>query len=395
MSAGGIATGCPANAATRSETTVVISTFNRCTFLPEAIRSILNQTRPVARIIVIDDGSTDETPKVLESFGSLIEWRRTTNHGKASALNLALQDISTEFVWFFDDDDAALPEAHDLLFTTISDCKELRFAFGDYWRLASSQDLLTCRRSPEGLNRYQYAQQSSVTQRLELMRQCTVMMTGSLLRTAAVRRVGCLNPKLIRGQDYDLLLRLAIDGQFAYCGKPVYLWREHSGVRGDSNSKHRSTDRVGVWASFNQEIGQSLASVLSAELIERELATEATTEVTLRRRSLITRAWIFATKGRISDCVKDLMNALELNPDVALDSEELRLLQECFHHDFVAYQSPFPLFKLLRMKRTRNRGASLAAIGRGLYWMLRSEPRLIDRLRWALPVAAVGCAAVL
>jgi glycosyltransferase involved in cell wall biosynthesis len=98
----------------------VIATFNRAPYIRETLDSLLNQSRPPARVLVVDDGSTDSTSEILRTYVPRIEYLRKDNVGKSSALNLALPLVKTESVWIFDDDDVALRHALDSHLRTLS-----------------------------------------------------------------------------------------------------------------------------------------------------------------------------------------------------------------------------------------------------------------------------------
>jgi glycosyltransferase involved in cell wall biosynthesis len=88
---------------------VVIPTFNRAHLLPEAIKSVLLQGYPNLEIIVVDDGSTDQTESVARSHEPLVRYVRQENAGPAAARNLGMMHCTGEFVAFLDSDDLFLP----------------------------------------------------------------------------------------------------------------------------------------------------------------------------------------------------------------------------------------------------------------------------------------------
>ena len=90
--------------------TVVIPTYNQASYLREAIDSVLAQTYPAIEVIVVDDGSTDETAAVLRSYGERIRAIHQENHGAAHALNRGIREATGEFVCWLSSDDAFLPD---------------------------------------------------------------------------------------------------------------------------------------------------------------------------------------------------------------------------------------------------------------------------------------------
>ena len=91
---------------------VVIPGYNRAHLIGETLRSLLQQTRPAEEIIVVDDGSTDDTAGVAESFGKTVRVIRQANQGPAAARNTGFAAATGEFIHFFDSDDLAAPNTH-------------------------------------------------------------------------------------------------------------------------------------------------------------------------------------------------------------------------------------------------------------------------------------------
>lgn len=87
---------------------IAINTYNYARFLPRAIRSALNQVGPAGRnieVLVIDDGSKDDTASVARQFGGQIKYVYQENQGQAAAINKALELASNDIVCLLDADD--------------------------------------------------------------------------------------------------------------------------------------------------------------------------------------------------------------------------------------------------------------------------------------------------
>lgn len=84
---------------------VIIPTYNRAMFLPAAIQSILDQTYPNVEIVLVDDGSTDETEAVLKPFMSKIKYITTEHKGAAHARNTGMKAAAGKYIAFLDSDD--------------------------------------------------------------------------------------------------------------------------------------------------------------------------------------------------------------------------------------------------------------------------------------------------
>jgi len=90
---------------------IVISSFNYERFVGTAIRSALEQDRQATELIVVDDGSTDRSQRVIAEFGDRLTAIFKTNAGQASALNAGFQRSRGEVVIFLDSDDLLMPGA--------------------------------------------------------------------------------------------------------------------------------------------------------------------------------------------------------------------------------------------------------------------------------------------
>lgn len=88
---------------------VIIPTFNYGKFIGEAIRSVFDQTLKDFEIVVVDDGSTDNTKEIVESFGAKVRYFHQPQQGPASARNKGIRESRGEFVAFLDADDIWLP----------------------------------------------------------------------------------------------------------------------------------------------------------------------------------------------------------------------------------------------------------------------------------------------
>ncbi|RWO30343.1 MAG: glycosyltransferase [Mesorhizobium sp.] len=100
---------------------VIVTCYNYGHFTQDCLESILGQTCPPSQVIVVDDGSTDATGRVLEGYGSRIELLRTDNRGQAAAFNVGFARSTGNIVIFVDADDLLRPDAIDVILYHWSD----------------------------------------------------------------------------------------------------------------------------------------------------------------------------------------------------------------------------------------------------------------------------------
>lgn len=116
--------------------TVIIPAYNYAHYLPRALDSVFRQSFPPVRIVVVDDGSTDDTPAVLEHYlakapatPELLTFRQI-NQGPSAARNHGIRQAIGDYIVFLDADDALLPDALHQLASAITAFQEPAMVFG-------------------------------------------------------------------------------------------------------------------------------------------------------------------------------------------------------------------------------------------------------------------------
>jgi glycosyltransferase involved in cell wall biosynthesis len=133
----------------QSTFSVIIPTFNYGAYLGRAIESVLNQTgEHNAEVVVIDDGSTDDTPRVAADYADRIRYIRQANQGVSAARNRGLDEAVGEWIVFLDADDRLVPTALTRFAESISNVPEARLHFGHYYSVASDGTLREAVRRP-------------------------------------------------------------------------------------------------------------------------------------------------------------------------------------------------------------------------------------------------------
>lgn len=112
---------------------IVIPTYNYGRYVGRAIDSALACRGPAREVIVVDDGSTDDTTAVLQAYGSQIIACRQANQGVSVARNRGIAAASGEFVVCLDADDTLLPEALETFAAVIENHPAVGLVFGGYW----------------------------------------------------------------------------------------------------------------------------------------------------------------------------------------------------------------------------------------------------------------------
>jgi glycosyltransferase involved in cell wall biosynthesis len=119
---------------------VVIPSYNSAAFVREAVESALSQTVSPCRVIVVDDGSTDETRRVLEPLMARIDYCYQQNQGVSAARNAGLSRVDSDYCIFLDADDVLEPDALEQLLRRIPSSGDRRIVYGDVLRFRDDSD---------------------------------------------------------------------------------------------------------------------------------------------------------------------------------------------------------------------------------------------------------------
>jgi glycosyltransferase involved in cell wall biosynthesis len=109
---------------------VMIGVYNGARYLAEAIESVLAQTHPASEVIVVDDGSEDESGAIAESYGSPVRCIRQENGGMAAARNRAIGEATGDYFAFLDADDRFRPDKLEAQLAVFDADPELDVVYG-------------------------------------------------------------------------------------------------------------------------------------------------------------------------------------------------------------------------------------------------------------------------
>jgi glycosyltransferase involved in cell wall biosynthesis len=114
------------------EVSVIVPTYNRADLITETLASILNQSHPPSEIIVVDDGSRDNTEAVVREFGSQIKYLRIENSGECRARNVGASASSAPWIAFCDSDDLWHPDKLLLQARLFERASDVEYSFTNF-----------------------------------------------------------------------------------------------------------------------------------------------------------------------------------------------------------------------------------------------------------------------
>jgi glycosyltransferase involved in cell wall biosynthesis len=277
--------------------TAAITTYNRAAFLSSAIDSVFAQTwEGDLDVLVVDDGSTDETPQVLERYGDRIRVVRQNNLGRSEARNTAVREAAGTYISFLDSDDQWLPDKLARQVPVIEADEQIGLVHG-HVDVVDSQGQPLAAETERHHALFSAAHADGVTYAGYAF-DCRCFSSATTIRAEAIEAAGFYDPVLLL-DDYDLYLRLALDWRIVFVElPPVALYRLHPGQM----TTHELTT------------GQIQTALKHLELLDRR--SDVPDARLARRNFLLMLARSHAVLGRQRESRRHLMQALRIDPGV-------------------------------------------------------------------------------
>ncbi|MEQ8753387.1 MAG: glycosyltransferase family 2 protein [Coleofasciculus sp. G1-WW12-02] len=229
---------------------IIIPTYNTAKYLPNTIESILQQDYQAIEIIVVDDGSTDDTVTVLRKYLTRINYIHQGNSGESKARNTGIKSSKGDFLMFVDADDL-LPEK--AVYTLLNKMLSLG---SDYCLIHGEMEYFDDLTN-EVLGYSSFKKIS--TNRKKLFASMQNLILASLVRRKAIEEVGMFDEDLQYGVATNIILKLAKIGKFYNIEECVYKYRNRT------NSLSKRTDEYEKFLVFIQQRRNSLRKVLKGE----------------------------------------------------------------------------------------------------------------------------------
>jgi glycosyltransferase involved in cell wall biosynthesis len=216
---------------------VIIPTYNCAQYLRESLDSILGQTHAPQEVIVVDDGSTDDTAKVLAAYGGHISAVAAPHRGYAAARNLGLSHARGEWIGFHDADDVALPDRLAAPLQALRQHPACEGIFCNGSRMDDGRPLV-----PSELARRANARPLTV---VDVFDGFPIYFQGALLKRTVFEQTGAFTTTLGIHPDMEYGYRLLARHQIRFFDRPVFRYRWHgANVTRDSLAGREEIARI-------------------------------------------------------------------------------------------------------------------------------------------------------
>lgn len=238
---------------------VIIPTYNCASHIRSAVNSVLSQTLQSFEIIIVDDGSTDDTASIAKEYReeNRIQYIYQNNQGVSCARNRGIYAASGQYIAFLDADDTIVPEALAVLVQSLEREIHANWCITDYFYVRETGKINV--RYPIPNDPYYGILQGDFVAR------------GFFYRTKALIEIGGYDEKLKTREDWDLNIRMLWSGsQFFYVAQPLYNYYFRSNSLMSSRSDEVLNDTFRVLRKHHKQLADS-GDVAAARIYGEQL----------------------------------------------------------------------------------------------------------------------------
>jgi len=221
-----------------TKVTVAIASYNMANYLPAAIDSALAQDHDDVEIVVVDDGSTDDTREVLSRYERKVRCHHQENAGVANAYNRALEMAKGDYVHCLDADDVLTPSTVGRLANLLDESPSAGLAHGDALVMDAGGKVYGARVAPASFGGRRLVPSAEAFK--ELLRGCYITNSSVMIRKAVFDEVTPFRQKSVPGEDWDMWLRVVAEYDVARLPISACYYRVHD----DSITSAYTVERV-------------------------------------------------------------------------------------------------------------------------------------------------------
>jgi glycosyltransferase involved in cell wall biosynthesis len=253
---------------------IVIPCYRQAYYLPDALASAFDQTYPAIEVIVVNDGSDDDTAEVARRFGDKIRYVYQSNSGLSAARNHGIRLAGGEWIQFLDADDRLSPEKISNQIMATSSRPDVDIVYSGYWCFSDDRPgerwtYLNCELGKDPFLSFVRDWDKNVI----------IPHHGLLFKKTCIDRWGTYDTKLPNHEDWDLLIRYAAGGAIFY-----YLPDQTAWYRLTPQSMSRGKESVeimkrGKYACLEKHLSNALITRRQRQVIRRQYVSERAGEI--------------------------------------------------------------------------------------------------------------------
>ncbi len=304
-----------------TKVSVIIPAYNGDRYIARAIESVIAQTYTDCEIIVVDDGSQDNTSSVVENYGEKINYIYQPNQGVAVARNRGIKEAKGEFIAFLDQDDFFLPDKLALQVAVLEQQPSLGLV-NSGWQIVDKEE--------KALAAVQPWQKLPVLDLVGLLVWKPVFLGAMLFRRSWLERSGGFDVQLEQTPDVDLVLRLALLGcQADWVKRVTVSYRQH-----EANASNNTVVQA-------EELDNMLTKFFSQANLPPEIKQ---LENQSRYQSLVWSAWRLYYHGYLAQMSDRLAKSFRYTSKYR--TETVLHWIECFQNYAAEYGSEIDVYAL-------------------------------------------------
>jgi len=236
---------------------LIIPTYNRCTSLKKALDSVLQQSVLANEIIVVDDGSTDATAKMLMTYFPRVIYIKQENKGVSAARNTGIRQAKSEWISFLDSDDTWLKNKLEAQLAALRQASDIKVCHTEEIWIRHGIRV-------NAMNKHKKTGGWIFKQCLPL---CAMSPSSILIHRSVFDDIGLFDENLPACEDYDLWLRISAKYPVLFLEQP--LVNKYGGHEDQLSHKHWGMDRFRIQALDNllQNSQLSEENYLAAQLM--------------------------------------------------------------------------------------------------------------------------------
>jgi len=232
-----------------NDISLVVPTYNRALLLKRALESVAMQTQLPDEIIVVDDGSTDDTAKMIKKEFPGVVYIHQKNSGVSAARNLGIQKASHEWIALLDSDDEWLPEK---LATQVSVIENKP---GESYLVHSNEIWI---RNGNRVNQMDKHEKYGGWIFEHCLPMCVISPSSVLVKKSLLYEAGLFDEQLTACEDYDMWLKICARYPVNYLPQP--LIKKYGGHEDQLSRKYWGMDRFRIKALVNLLAGNFLTT---------------------------------------------------------------------------------------------------------------------------------------